>query len=446
MEPVLMPKQGITVESCVITSWAKKPGDAVKLGDLLFSYETDKATFDVEAEVEGTLLAVFFEADEDIPVLTPVAVIGNPGDDFASLDPRSGNGEAPAQAAAPAPAPAPVAAPIAAPAPVTPVVEAAPAPAAPIAAPVQAAASAGNVGISPRAKALAGSLGLDASLASGTGPEGRIIERDVRTLMASGPVAAPAAAVAEQAVIPAAAAAPVLQSAAGMGEYEDKRLSGVRRAIAKGMTTSLTTMAQLTLSSSFDATAIMAQRKAFKNSTNPQIAGITLTDMVLFAVTRVLQTEEHAHFNAHLIDETMRYYKQVNLAFAVDTPRGLLVPTIYNAQNMSLRQMSVEAKNLASAAQSGNIAPDLLTGGTFTVSNLGGLGIEHFTPVINPPQTGILGLNNITWRPRGPQGDFYPAMGLSITFDHRAIDGAPAARLLQAIGKQLENVSELLAG
>lgn len=425
MEPVLMPKQGITVESCIITNWMKKPGDPVKLGDLLFSYETDKATFDVEAEAEGTLLEVFYGIDEDIPVLTPVAVIGNPGDDYSAIDPRAG-GSAPA----PAPADAPAAAPTAAPAAPAAAVAAAPAP-------VQSTQS---VGISPRARALAGSLGMDASQAAGTGPYGRIIERDVRTLLAQGPAA-------EAAQAPAAApAAPAAASAPSMGTYEDKRLSGVRRAISKGMMTSLQTMAQLTLSSSFDASAILAQRKVFKNSDNPEIAAITLTDMVLFAVTRALQKESNRHFNAHLLDDTMRYFDQVNLAFAVDTPRGLLVPTIYNAQSMTLRQLSVEAKRLASLAQQGSIAPDLLSGGTFTVSNLGGLGIEHFTPVINPPQTGILGLNNITWRPRSAQGDFYPAMGLSITFDHRAIDGAPAARLLQDVGRLLENFSALLAG
>ena len=434
-QPVLMPKQGITVESCIITSWAKKPGDAVKIGEILFSYETDKATFDVEAEAEGTLIEVFYPEGEDIPVLTAVAAIGSPGEDVSGFDPR---GAAPTEAAPVEAAPTQATAPAAA-AQAAPVAVAAAAVSA--AAAVQAAPAASTAaaqGISPRARALASAMGIDASQAAPTGPEGRIIERDVRTLIATG---------APQAISVAASTALAQTPAASAAAYRDEKLSGVRNAISKGMMHSLTSMAQLTLTTSFDATAILAQRKVLKASADEQISGITLGDMVLYAVVRALQLPANAHFNAHLIEgNTMRYFDAVNLAFACDTPRGLLVPTIYNAQTMTLRQLSQEVKRLAGMAQTGQIAPDLLTNGTFTVTNLGGMGIEHFTPVINPPQTGILGVNNITWRPRNAQGDFYPAMGLSLTFDHRAVDGAPAARLLGDISRMLENFTALLAG
>ena len=421
-EAILMPKQGITVESCVITGWSKQVGDAVKVGEILFTYETDKAAFDVTAETDGTLLAVFFPDGEDIPVLTAVGVIGAPGEDFVlpSGAPPLSDGRAKASDTPSAGTSTPA---------VTPMPAGAPATAGTPIAAAHASPASGASAISPRAKGVAALLGVDATQATGSGPNGRVIERDVRALFAQ-----PAA----QTAHAAAASSPT------PGAYTDERLSGVRKAIARSMMASLQNMAQLTLSSSFDATAIQACRKAFKASKDADIAGITLTDMVLFAVSRVLTRPSQRHFNAHLEGETMRLFSDVHLAFAVDTPRGLLVPVIRNAHALSLIQLSQEAKRLAAQCQNGGISPDLLAGGTFTVSNLGGLGIEHFTPVINPPQTGILGLNNITWRPKDAGGELYPAMGLSITFDHRAVDGAPAARFLQEVGGLLEGFAAAL--
>lgn len=452
--PVLMPKQGITVESCVITKWHKKPGDMVQKGETLYSYETDKATFDVEAEQDGALLAVFFPEGEDIPVLTAVAAIGEPGEDVSALDPRNARREDSAASVpveAPKPEPTIVPSTPTAPAtpsqPVVPTLTTYPAP----------SSGEGEPRISPRARALAASVGLIPNRLTGTGPDGRIIERDVRAQMAAGPVDPPPVDIAarrEEIRQRLMESEPPFEPPTGdinlsipHPDYRKVRLSGVRRAIARSMTQSLTSMAQLTLSTSFDATAMLDMRKAFKASSDPEIQGITLTDMVLYAVVHTLVEEEHWHFNAHLVEDVLHLYKKVHLAFAVDTPRGLLVPVIRSANRLSLRQLSLKAKSLAAEAQQGSISPDLLSGGTFTVSNLGGLGIEHFTPVINPPQTGILGVNNITYRPRDEEGSsFYPAIGLSITFDHRAVDGAPAARFVRAIGQWLENIQALLAG
>ena len=210
---------------------------------------------------------------------------------------------------------------------------------------------------------------------------------------------------------------------------------------------SLSSMAQLTLNSSFDATNIINFRKQLKeNKEFLGIDNITINDIVLYAVSRVIMN--HRDLNANFINDgtTMRYFKNCQLGVAVDTPRGLLVPTLRDANLKSLNEISIEAKELAKAAQGGTISPDLLKGGSFTVTNLGTLGIESFTPVINPPQTGILGVDTLMTRVKNVNGEMkmYQAMGLSLTFDHRAIDGAPAARFLQELCKFLENFSIML--
>jgi pyruvate dehydrogenase E2 component (dihydrolipoamide acetyltransferase) len=279
---------------------------------------------------------------------------------------------------------------------------------------------------------LAERAGVDYSLATPTGPNGRIIERDVRAIMENPP--------AEKVV----ASAPV--QAMAEEEFTDVKFSGIRRAISKSMHTSLSTMAQLTHNSTFDATNILAYRKLLK-AAGDDYAGITLGDIVLFAVSRTLKN--YPDLNAHMLDDNnIRLFKHVNLGVAIDTPRGLMVPTIFRADEKSLLEISLEVKALAAQCREGNINPDLLTGGTFTVSNLGALGIETFTPVINPPQTGILGVCRSVDRVRKAADgsiDVYPAMGLSLTYDHRALDGAPASRFLKELGENLEKFTALLA-
>ena len=174
------------------------------------------------------------------------------------------------------------------------------------------------------------------------------------------------------------------------------------------------------------------------------LPNITLNDMVLFAVSRVLKN--HRALNAHYLDDVMRYFSSVNLGIAVDTNRGLLVPTVFGADKLTLTELARATKSVIGSAQDGSINPDLLKGGTFTVTNLGSLGIESFTPVINPPQTAILGVDNITRRIKEVDGKdvTYSAMGLSLTFDHRALDGAPAAKFLKELCFTLENFDLLL--
>lgn len=415
---VIMPKQGQSVESCILTRWNVKVGDAVKTGDILFEYETDKSSFEEECAVEGIVLAIFAEEGDDIPCMENVCVIGQEGEDISAFV-KQGAEAAPAPAAA-APTEAPEA----------------PKAEAPVAAPAATVNTGDRVKISPRARAAAATRGIDGTLATPTGPNGRIIERDIFALAKAG---VPAAAAAEEAAAPVAA--PV--AAAPAAAYEDIKHSGVRKAIARSMHASLSEMAQLTNSTSFDATDILAYRQRIKESKDALgLENITLNDIVMFAVAKVLM--DHKGLNAHYNDEYLRVFSNVNLGMAVDTQRGLLVPTIFGAESMTLNQIARESKAVAAEAQTGKISPDKLSGGTFTISNLGAFGIESFTPVINPPQVAILGVCGIQYKMK-KDGSVYPAMGLSLTYDHRAVDGAPASRFLKDLCTALENFSVLLA-
>ncbi|NLY97393.1 MAG: 2-oxo acid dehydrogenase subunit E2, partial [Clostridiaceae bacterium] len=241
---------------------------------------------------------------------------------------------------------------------------------------------------------------------------------------------------------------PVVQKEAATPtpEYTEEPLSNIRKLIGKSMHQSLSEMAQLTLHSSFNATAIQSYRQKVKAAAELLgLSNITLNDIILFAVSRVIK--KHKALNAHYTGTSMKYFNHVHLGMAVDTDRGLMVPTIFNADQKSLNEIAIESKKLAEACRTGKINPDLLQGGTFTVTNLGGLGVESFTPVINPPQTAILGVCNIVQRPiMTDKGiSLYPAMGLSLTFDHRAVDGAPAAKFLKDLGEALESFELLMA-
>ena len=438
---VIMPRQGQSVESCIITAFNIKVGDTVSKGDVLFSYETDKSSFDEPAPENGKVLAIFREEGDDVPCLENVLVIGKDGEDFSEFVPKS--------EAEPAPE-----APAVAPAEAAPIVENVPSVAAPT------TTGSGVNSISPRAKILAEKTNADILKAEPTGPNGRIIERDVQKLVDAGLTVSPAAKAGYTSAVEGSgingkvvlgdlnkplSSECVCENAAPTAEYEDVKLPNIRKVIAKSMHASLSTMAQLTLNSSFDATKLMELRASLKAGAEKLgLANITLNDMVLYAVSRVLLN--HKDLNANYMDDFMRYFNTVNLGVAVDTPRGLMVPTVFGAEKMSLNELSKAAKTVITEAQNGTINPDKLKGGSFTVTNLGSLGVESFTPVINPPQTGILGVGTITRRIKEEDGEdiSYPAMGLSLTFDHRALDGAPAAKFLKELCFALENFDLLL--
>ena len=430
--PVIMPRQGQSVESCIITTWHKKVGDTVNEGDVLFSYETDKSAFDEKSLFSGTLLKILFEEGDVVPCLETVCFIGEAGEDVSSLG-------APAAAEKKESAPEKAADPAAA--------AAQPAAAAPAAA-AEGIAEGGRVKISPRAKNLALKTGVDMTAVGATGPHGRIIERDINAALDRGAVGTVAAVedfLAGKIAAPEKAAEEAAANAAAniAAEYEEVPMSGVRRAIARSMHASLSEMAQLTLNASFDATALMEYRKALKAGAEEMGLGkISINDMVMYAVSRVLP--DFPQINATLTDNTMRLYKHANIGLAVDTDRGLLVPTIFAADTMSLAKIAAADKAAAAKARDASLTPDEMSGGSFTVTNLGSLGIESFTPVINPPQVAILGVCATVNRLRA-DGSIYPAMGLSLTFDHRAVDGAPAAKFLKALCTALENFGLLLA-
>ncbi len=441
---VIMPRQGQSVESCIITAFNKKVGDTVDKGEILFSYETDKSSFDEPAPEAGKILAIFREEGEDVPCLENVLVIGQDGEDFSKFVPAAEEEAAPAAEAAP--------------------VAEAPATAAPAAVAEEAPAATQGIGsISPRARMLAEKTHADLLKAVPTGPNGRIIERDVQKLLDLGLTVSPAAkdgyttavegtGAGGRVVLGDLNAAPVAAEAAApavpVAEYVDEKIPNIRKIIAKQMCASLSTMAQLTLNTSFDATKMIALRGSLKAGAEKMgLANITYNDMILFAVSRVLKNPAFRVFNAHYLnDDTMRYFNTVNLGVAVDTERGLMVPTVFGAEKLSLNELSKATKSVVGDAQNGKINPDLLKGATFTISNLGAMGIESFTPIINPPQTAILGVAGITKRIKevGGADVTYSAMGLSLTIDHRAIDGADAARFLKELCFMLENFDLLL--
>ena len=439
---VIMPRQGQSVESCIITAWQKKKGDTVNVGDILFSYETDKSAFDEPSQFAGTILEVLVSEGDVVPCLDPICIIGEAGEDISALLPGADAAaeEAPAEdvkeEAKPAEAEATV-----------------------------SESTGERVFISPRARLLALKTGVDMTKVVSTGPHGRIIERDIDKALDEGylasteavesflagkpmPVEEPvvieapvteAPAVKEEVTVPASPA-PVSDD---LRAYDEEPLTNVRKVIAKAMHASLSDMAQLTLNSSFDATSLLAYRAKLKASGEALgLSKISINDMVLYAVARVLPN--HPEINANLVDNTFRKFRHANVGMAVDTERGLLVPVIFGAEKMSLAEVSAQAKSLAAKARDGKLTPDEMSGGSFTVSNLGSLGVESFTPVINPPQTAILGVC-CTTNKLNADGKVYPAMGLSLTFDHRAVDGAPAARFLKDVCDALENFDLLLA-
>ena len=408
---ITMPQQGLTEESSVIAEWYVKEGDTVSVGTPLFAIETGKATFDVESEAAGTVLGIFAAEGDDVPIKAPVCVIGEPGEAF----------ERPAGSA---------------PAPVASAAEEKPAASgpAPAAAPAAVKNEAGEGGFaSPRAKAAAERAGVDWHDATPTGAEGRVIERDIAALAAN---RGKAKVTAKEAT-----------AAATEEEFEIVKNSGIRKVIAQNMHDSLAGMAQLSMTAYFDATELFAFRAKVKAMGEKLgYPNISINDMILFAVSRTVL--DHPLFNAHFSDKETKIFHRVHLGVATNTERGLMVPTLFNADLKSLNMISREAKALSAACRENTIKPEQLTGGTITVTNLGNNDISSFTPVINPPQTAIIGVCSPEYRVRpGKDGEIemYRAMGISLTFDHRAVDGAPAAAFLHDFCQRLENFSLLLA-
>lgn len=422
---ILMPKTGITVEECVITEWVKQEGDYVKKGDVLFTYETDKSTFECESTEEGILLKKFYNEGDDVPVLVNVCAIGAEGEETESLR-NSEPGEAPAEKTEEKTEEK--------------ITEKQQVPEEKTVADVQ-----DRMKISPRARQTARKLDVQPELAAPTGADGRIISRDIYAYAQSRPGNGFGGMLngTESEVAPSKEKE-IKEERKSV--YTDVKFSGVRKATARTMMKSLSTMAQLTHFHTFDATEIMNYRKRIKeNGEKMGLPNITLNDMVLFAVSRVL--EHHKTLNSLIVEENvLRTYEDVHLGMAVNTPQGLFVPTIFEANKKSLAEIAEESKQLARACKEGKVTPNMLSGASFTVSNVGSLGVEMFTPVVNPPQVGILGVCSMTQRVKEVNGEMkiYPAMGLALSYDHRALDGTPASMFVKELCSALENFDLLL--
>ncbi len=426
--PVEMPKLGNTVEDCLLTTWHKHQGDDVTAGDLIAEIETDKTTFDLTAPVDGVLLETFFEEGAVVPVFTPICAIGARGETAEGIRPG-----------------------VTVPAPVRDCGESASSSdqqrGSPAFSPASPPAEGGRrptaARLSPRARRFAREHGFTPPLTEGAGPGGRLLEDDLRRawqssmqgLSAATEQAAPAAPQAD-AVGARPHQASVANGAPGVC------MSAVRETIARRVRESLASTAQYTLHASANATGLLEVRKRMRSSS--ATAAININDLVLFLTVRALL--DLPRFNATFSDGLVYEHTEVDLGFACDTDRGLVVPVVRSAQDLSLRDLGRRVKELTAQAQAGTISPDDLTGGTFTVTNLGPFGVESFTPVLNPPQVAILGVGAIQVKPaRKPDGnlEFVDTIGLSLTLDHQVIDGAPGARFLRALRDKFE-AAELL--
>jgi pyruvate dehydrogenase E2 component (dihydrolipoamide acetyltransferase) len=445
--PVIMPRQGQSVESCILVEWLVKPGATVAAGTPLANIETDKAVFEVESPAAGTIVELFFEDGSDIPVLTNIAAVGEKGEDVSALRPDSGSG-----AATPTGAP-PAGAAVQAPSANTATPSPSPSPAA-------TTEAGGAAPVSPRARKLAADRGIAAQQLAGTGPHGRVIERDVQSAAAGMPhlSAAARAACAAGAPPPATGSGPggmvlardigpaAAKQTAPVGESATIKMSGIRKLIASKMHQSLATTAQLTMNMSFDATAILAYRARIKaQGANMGLPNITINDVIAYTVVRTLL--KLPELNAHFLGDRIVRHPSVNLGVATDTPRGLMVPVLHQAERLSLAQLSAALKPVLEACQKGNVNPDLLTGGTFTITNMGMLGVESFTPILNVPEVAILGVGGLTLKPvmQGNAVAHVQSINLSLTVDHQAVDGAPGARFLSTLCRALENFELVLA-
>ncbi|MCE5260122.1 MAG: 2-oxo acid dehydrogenase subunit E2 [Chloroflexi bacterium] len=451
----LMPKLGQTMEEGTVVDWLKKEGDTVSRGEEICEIESDKAVLPAESTAKGVLLKILVPKGGKALVLEPIAIIGASGEDISALLAESG--AAPAAAVTTPETPASTQAPLEM---AAEVVE--------VAAPQ---APGGRLFVSPRARKLAEERQVNLALVKGTGPEGRIIEKDVQGYLASQPAATPLArkeaaelnipltsvaqpgirVTAEQvrgAIVTApptpAASAPIVPQPAAVGSLTP--MKGVRAIIAQRMLASSQTTASVTLFTTVDATEFVAAREKLKDAFAKELGfNIGFNDLLAFIVARCLS--EFSYMNVRLEEGGIRQLADVNVGMAVDTERGLLVPVLRNANLKSVKQLAIEFRALVERARVGKSLPDDISGGTFTITNLGMYGVDEFTPIINLPEIAILGVGRIRQEPAVVNGQVAvrQMLRLSLTFDHRIVDGAPAARFLQGISKYVESPYLLLA-
>ena len=372
-----MPKFGLTMQEGTIQQWFKSEGDRIEKGEPLFEVETEKVLYEVEAPASGCVARLLFAPEASVPCATVVAVIAIEGEDAMTVAAAYGS------TSQPIPAP----------------------PGAPAAAPAPARHDTSGAPVTPAARKLAKDNGIDLTTVRGTGPGGRVTREDVEAAIAH-PVSAPAT---------------------------STRLRGIRKSIADRMMRSLQSTAQLTICTECDVTALVARRERLAAE-----FPLTYSDLLVEAVAQALRA--HPRLNATASGDAVEEHRSIDVAVAVALEDGLIAPVIRSAHTKSLQAIAAESRQLAERARRGTLAVDEVSGGTFTITNLGMYGIDSFTPILHPPQVAILGIGRIIEKPAVYAGQIVPRamMTLSLTIDHRIVDGAPAALFLRQVVANLQ--------
>ena len=442
---VVMPKFGLTMVEGTIQRWFKNEGDAISEGEALFEVETEKVLYEVESTASGTVAKLLYGLEAVVPVGLPVAVIAEAGEDVAEVAARYSDG-APAPQATTSPAGSPT-----------------PGAGSAAAAPAAAATDGKRAPVTPAARKLAAEHNIDTTSLTGTGPGGRITREDVQQAInaAQAPAAGkrapvtpaarklaaehnidttsltgtgPGGRITREDVQQAINAAQAPVEVSTPAQEQSVPLRGMRKVIAERMHKSLTDTAQLTITTEVDVTQLIERREEVRREFNT-----TYNDFIIQACAHALL--QHPRMNASLEGDAIQLHGAVHVGFAVALDEGLIVPVIHDADKKPLKTIAQEARALAEKARAGQLKLEEVSGGTFTVSNLGMAGVDAFTPILNSPQTGILGVGRIVDKPVVYQGEIArrSMLVLSLTFDHRVIDGAPAGAFLGSVADLLSH-------
>ncbi|PRX40617.1 pyruvate dehydrogenase E2 component (dihydrolipoamide acetyltransferase) [Planifilum fimeticola] len=409
-EEVLMPKLGMTMEKGTILRWLKKEGEQVQAGEPLLEVMTDKINIEVESEISGTLLKIYYGEEEEVPVNRVIAYIGEAGEKVPEAPPgvegsaRNDRVSDPAQPEAER--------------------ESAP------------ATAVKKVRATPSARKLARQLGVSLDQVPGTGPRGRVHRSDVETY-------------ASQIRREKETTPPFSREEEKRGETpaaEAIRMGGIRRAVARRMTESAMNAPHVTLFTEVDMGETIRLRKQLLPLVEKETGyRLSYTELIMKAAAQALA--RHPRLNASLKGDDMILHREIHIGLAVDVPDGLVVPVVKHVDRKGVAELVRECKSLAELARQGKLTPDQIQGGTFTVSNLGMYEVDGFTPIINPPESAILGVGRISEKPVGVGGEIClrPMMTLSLSFDHRVVDGAPAAAFLTDLKGILEHPYRMIA-
>jgi pyruvate dehydrogenase E2 component (dihydrolipoamide acetyltransferase) len=428
---VVMPQMGADMKEGTIINWRKSEGEAVNRGEIIAEIETDKANVEIEAFGSGIFRKAIHKDGETVPVGTIIAVIAAPEDDIAQY-------EGGVSAAAPDPA-ASARAPASQPTPIT-QTESPPAQEAPNSGPAPAAAPSppsppqadGRLRASPVARRLAEELSVDLASVQGTGPDGRIVRRDVESAREAGPSAAAAPATATLSPPPS-----------GEDVIENIPLSRMRATVGRRTQASKQTIPHYYLGIDVDMTEVMAMRSSLNKALGDR-GRISINDIIVMATAKTLV--QHPKFNAFFAEDHIERHSQVNVGIAVALDDGLVAPAVLDTANKGLEQISIEARDVAARARSGSLKPEEYTAATFNVSNVGGFGTDSIVAIITPPQVGVLGIGAVKETPivRDGQVVIRQIMNVTLSADHRATDGADGARFLDTLRKILESPAIML--